>query len=86
MTAEFQVFTCMSEVHKVRLSRRSCMMTVLSLYDSSLRLSSSEIASSKAWNQSPQIIKQHVIPQIDDDFVNISKIKLNELLKHVVIA
>jgi hypothetical protein len=64
MTAEFQVFTCMSEVHKVRLSRRSCMMRVLSLYDSSPRLSSSEIASSKAWDQSPQIIKQHVIPQI----------------------
>jgi hypothetical protein len=70
----------------VRLSRRSCMMRVLSLYDSSPRLSSSEITSSKAWNQSPQIIKQHVIPQIDDDFVNISKIKLNELLKHVVTA
>lgn len=38
----------MSEVHKVRLSLRSCIINVLSLYDSSLRVSSSEIASSKA--------------------------------------
>lgn len=40
--------TCMSDVHKVRLSRSSCMMRVLSLYDSSPRVSNSAIASSKA--------------------------------------
>jgi hypothetical protein len=40
--------TVMSEVHKVRLSRRSCMINVLSLYDSSPNVSSSDIASSKA--------------------------------------
>ena len=38
----------MSEVQRVRLSLRSCMIKVLSLYDSSFRESSSEIASSKA--------------------------------------
>ena len=32
----------------VRLSRRSCMISVLSLYESSFRVSSSAIASSKA--------------------------------------
>ena len=40
--------TVMSEVHKVRLSRRSCMIKVLSLYDSSPNVSNSDIASSKA--------------------------------------
>lgn len=38
----------MSDVHKVKLSRRSCIINVLSLYDSSPNVSSSEIASSKA--------------------------------------
>lgn len=38
----------MSEVQRVRLSRKSCIMSVLSLYDSSPRVSSSAIASSKA--------------------------------------
>lgn len=41
--------TCMSEVHNVRLSLRSCMIKVLSLYDSSPRVSNSAMASSKAW-------------------------------------
>lgn len=36
------------EVQRVRLSRRSCMIRVLSRYDSSDRESSSAIASSKA--------------------------------------
>lgn len=40
--------SCMSDVHSVRLSRRSCMMRVLSLYDSSPSVSSSAIASSNA--------------------------------------
>ena len=40
--------TCMSDVHSVRLSRKSCMMSVLSLYDSSPSVSSSAMASSKA--------------------------------------
>ena len=39
---------CMSEVQRVRLSRSSCMMSVLSLYDSSPSVSSSAMASSKA--------------------------------------
>jgi len=38
-----------SEVHSVRLSRKSCIMTVESLYESSVKLSSSLIASSKAF-------------------------------------
>ena len=46
---------CMSEVHSVRLSRRSCMMRVLSLYDSSPSVSSSAIASSKACVKSAQL-------------------------------
>merc|ERR1712187_931086 len=37
-----------SDVHKVKLSRNSCMMSVESLYESSATLSSSAIASSKA--------------------------------------
>merc|ERR1739848_836604 len=37
-----------SLVHRVKLSRSSCMIRVESLYDSSLRVSSSAIASSKA--------------------------------------
>ena len=37
-----------SDVQSVRLSRRSCMMSVESLYDSSESVSSSAIASSKA--------------------------------------
>merc|ERR1712139_598121 len=37
-----------SEVHKVRLSRNNCMMSVESLYESSATLSSSAIASSNA--------------------------------------
>jgi hypothetical protein len=41
--------TCMSEVQSVRLSRSSCMIRVLSLYDSSPRVSSSAMASSKAF-------------------------------------
>lgn len=40
--------SCISEVQRVRLSRRSCMMRVESLYDSSERVSSSAMASSKA--------------------------------------
>jgi hypothetical protein len=40
--------TCMSEVQSVRLSLSSCMISVLSLYDSSPRVSSSAIASSNA--------------------------------------
>lgn len=44
------VFTCMSEVQRVRLSRRSCMIKVLSLYDSSPRVSNSAIASSNAYS------------------------------------
>lgn len=40
--------TCMSEVQRVKLSRRSCMMSVESLYDSSPSVSSSAMASSKA--------------------------------------
>jgi len=31
-TVSFRSFTCMSEVQRVRLSRRSCMIKVLSLY------------------------------------------------------
>lgn len=42
------IYTAMSEVQRVKLSRRSCMINVLSLYDSSPNVSSSEIASSKA--------------------------------------
>lgn len=38
----------MSEVHRVRLSLRSCIINVLSLYDSSFKVSNSDIASSKA--------------------------------------
>lgn len=38
----------MSEVQSVKLSRSSCMMRVLSLYDSSPSVSSSAIASSNA--------------------------------------
>lgn len=41
-------FSCMSEVQRVRLSRRSCIMSVESLYDSSLSVSSSAMASSNA--------------------------------------
>ena len=37
-----------SEVHRVRLSRKSCMINVESLYESSATLSSSAMASSKA--------------------------------------
>ena len=37
-----------SDAHNVRLSLSSCMIRVLSLYDSSLKVSSSEMASSKA--------------------------------------
>merc|ERR1712091_776611 len=40
--------TAASDVQSVRLSRRSCMMSVESLYDSSESVSSSAIASSKA--------------------------------------
>jgi len=40
--------SCSSDVHSVRLSRRSCMMSVESLYDSSSSVSSSAMASSKA--------------------------------------
>nr|GMC48269.1 Protein kinase, ATP binding site-containing protein [Ipomoea batatas]GME01014.1 Protein kinase, ATP binding site-containing protein [Ipomoea batatas] len=40
--------SCTSDVQRVRLSRRSCMIKVLSLYDSSPRVSNSAIASSKA--------------------------------------
>lgn len=36
------------EVHRVKLSRSNCMISVLSLYDSSESESSSAIASSKA--------------------------------------
>merc|ERR1712071_560347 len=39
---------CMSEVHNVRLSLSSCMMSVESLYDSSERVSNSAMAPSKA--------------------------------------
>ena len=46
---EESLITCMSEVHKVRLSRSSCMIKVLSLYESSPSVSSSEMASSKAY-------------------------------------
>lgn len=40
--------TCISEVQRVRLSRRSCIIRVLSLYESSPSVSSSAMASSKA--------------------------------------
>merc|ERR1719321_1694425 len=40
--------SCMSEVQSVRLSRSSCMINVLSLYESSPRVSSSAMESSKA--------------------------------------
>ena len=40
--------SCMSEVQSVRLSRSSCMISVLSLYDSSPKVSSSAMASSNA--------------------------------------
>lgn len=40
--------TCISEVQRVRLSLRSCIIRVLSLYDSSPKVSNSAIASSKA--------------------------------------
>lgn len=43
--------TCISEVHRVRLSRRSCIIKVLSLYDSSPKVSNSAMASSKAWRE-----------------------------------
>jgi hypothetical protein len=43
------VNTALSEVQRVKLSRRSCMIKVLSLYDSSPRESSSAIASSNAY-------------------------------------
>lgn len=39
---------CVSEVHSVRLSLSNCIISVLSLYESSLRVSSSAIASSNA--------------------------------------
>lgn len=39
---------CKSDVHKVKLSRSSCIISVESLYESSLTLSNSVIASSKA--------------------------------------
>lgn len=41
-------FLALSDVHNVRLSLSSCMMRVLSLYESSFSVSSSAIASSKA--------------------------------------
>lgn len=41
--------TCISEVQRVRLSLSNCMMRVLSLYDSSPNVSSSAMASSKAY-------------------------------------
>jgi hypothetical protein len=46
---EIMLLTCMSEVQRVKLSLNSCMIRVLSLYDSSPRVSSSAIASSKAY-------------------------------------
>lgn len=52
-----------SDVHKVRLSLKSCMIKVLSLYDSSLNESNSAIASSKACLAKWQALQQlsHVI-------------------------
>lgn len=50
----------MSEVHSVRLSLSSCRIKVLSLYDSSFKVSSSEIASSKAC-----FARWHALEQID---------------------
>lgn len=48
--------TVRSDVQRVKLSLRSCMIRVLSLYDSSPRLSNSEIASSNACKDQPIII------------------------------
>lgn len=48
---EIPRLTAISDVHKVRLSRRSCMIRVLSLYESSPNVSNSAIASSKACNR-----------------------------------
>lgn len=50
----------MSDVHSVRLSLSSCMIKVLSLYDSSFKVSSSEIASSKAC-----FARWHALEQFD---------------------
>lgn len=54
-TSVYDIYKCIlppssgkSEVQRVRLSLNSCIIRVLSLYDSSLRVSSSAIASSKA--------------------------------------
>lgn len=44
-----------SDVHRVRLSLNNCMISVESLYESSLRVSSSAIASSKAYTQTQNI-------------------------------
>jgi hypothetical protein len=49
------VNTALSEVQRVKLSRRSCMIKVLSLYDSSPRESSSAIASSNAYKSRHRI-------------------------------
>lgn len=46
---EGRAMTCTSEVQRVRLSRSSCIMRVLSLYDSSPSVSSSAMASSNAF-------------------------------------
>lgn len=39
---------CISDVHNVRLSRNNCIISVESLYESSLKVSNSAMASSKA--------------------------------------
>lgn len=51
--------TCISDVHNVKLSLNNCMIRVLSLYDSSPRVSSSAIASSNACSIS--MLSQHMI-------------------------
>ncbi len=42
------LLSCISDVQRVRLSLNSCMMRALSLYESSPKVSRSEMASSNA--------------------------------------
>ncbi len=59
-----QLFTCQYwvDIRKqqltVRLSRSSCMMSVLSLYESSVNWSSSAMASSKAYKRTNTWLKK----------------------------
>lgn len=68
-----------SEVHRVKLSRSSCIIKVLSLYDSSPNVSSSEIASSKACQMELLADKNKVYLRKTNN--EIAKIVLCEIVK-----